>query len=142
MKKIRVGYVFLAGFVASLAFVFTEMVVEGSVQFIFRISEAKMFVEAFDDLPAGTLYHILNLLYLYLICTLIMWIYAAIKPRFRKRVHAALATSAVFWLFVILFFVNYSNMGLYPYRMTLMTIVFNLLEIPAAVIAGSLVYRD
>ena len=142
MKKIRIGYVFLAGFVASLAFMFTEMVVEGSVQFIFRISEAEMFIEAFDDLPSGTLYHMLNLLFLYLVCTLIMWIYAAIRPRFKKRVPAALATSAVFWLFVILFFVNYSNMGLYPYRMTLMTIGFNLVEIPAAVLAGSCVYRD
>lgn len=142
MNKIRMGYVFLAGFVASLTFIFTEMVLEGSVQFIFRFSEAKLFLQAFDRLPSGTLYHILNLLYLYLVCTLIMWIYAAIRPRFKKRLHAALGTSLVFWLFVFLFFGNYSNMGLYPYRLTLLAIGFNLVEIPAAVIGGSLVYRE
>ncbi len=142
MNKIRIGYVFLAGFVASLTFIFTEMVLEGSVQFIFRISETKMFLQAFDRLPSGTLYHILNLLYLYLICTLIMWIYAAIRPRFKGRLQAALGTSLVFWLFVFLFFGNSSNMGLYPYRLTLLAIGFNLVEIPAAVIGGSLVYRD
>ncbi|MDH4271122.1 MAG: hypothetical protein OEW18_04000 [Candidatus Aminicenantes bacterium] len=142
MNKIKMGYVLLAGFVASLAFMFTEMVLEGSVQLIFRISEAEMFRDAFNKLPSGTLYQILNLLYLYLVCTLIMWIYAAIRPRFRKRLHAALVTSMVFWLFVVLFIGNYSNMGLYPYRLTLLAVLFNFVEIPAAVIAGSWVYKE
>ncbi len=142
MKKINLGYVFLAGFVASLAFIFAEMVFEGSVQLVFRINENDLFLEAFDNLPSGTLYHIVNLLYLYLVCVLMMWVFAAIRPRFNNRLNAALGTSLVFWLFLVLFLVNYSNLGLYPYRMSLLSIGFNLLEIPSAVIAGSLVYRD
>lgn len=136
------GYVFLAGFVASLAFMFTEMVLEGSVQLIFRVSEAELFREVFDRLPSGTLYHVINLLYLYLACTLMMSVYAAIRPRFRRRLPAALVTSLVFWLFAVLFVVNYCNMGLYPYRLGLLSMLFNLVEIPAAVIAGSAVYKE
>ena len=142
MKKINIGRVFLSGFVASLAFFFAEAVLEGSVQLAFGLSETELFRKAFGTFPSGTLYHVVTVAYLYLVCVLMMWVYAAIRPRFRSRLHAALATGAVFWLFVVLFVFNYSNIGLYPVRLSLLAMGFNLFEIPAAVIAGSLAYPD
>lgn len=142
MKKINIGRVFLASFVASLAFFFAEIVLEGSVQLIFGISETELMREAFITLPSGTLYHVVTIVYLYLACVLMMWVYAAIRPRFRNHLHAALMTSLIFWLFVVLFVVNFSNIGLYPLKLGVLGMGFNLIEIPAAVIMGSLVYRE
>ncbi|NIO28640.1 MAG: hypothetical protein GTO29_08815 [Candidatus Latescibacteria bacterium] len=142
MKKISIGRVILAGFVASLVFLFVEIVLEGSVQLIFGVSETELMREARMTLPSGTLYYVVTIVYLYMVCTLIMWVYAAIRPRFRSRLHAGLVTGMIFWLFVVLFLVNYSNIGLYPLKLGLLGMGFNLVEIPAAVIVGSLVYKE
>ena len=142
MKKIHLGKVALAALVASLVFLFVEIVLEGGVMFIFGVSEAKMMQEASIPVPSGALYHTLTIVYLYLVCALIMWVYAAIRPRFKDHMRAALAASFVFWLFAFLFVVNYSNVGLYPLKFALLGMGFNLVEIPVAVMAGALVYRE
>ena len=142
MKKIHPGKVALAALVASLVFLFVEIVLEGGVMLIFGVSEAEMMQEASIPVPSGALYHTLTIVYLYLVCALIMWVYAAIRPRFRDHMRAALAASFVFWLFAFLFVVNYSNVGLYPLKFALLGMGFNLVEIPAAVMAGALVYRE
>jgi hypothetical protein len=142
MKKISIGRVALAALIASLAFLFSEIVVEGAVLLIFGISEVELTREANITIPTGILYYTVTIVYLYLVCSLIMWVYAAIRPRFKSHVRAALATSFVFWLFVFLFVVNYSRVGLYPLKLGLLGVAFNLVELPAAVIVGSLVYRE
>jgi hypothetical protein len=142
MKKISIAKVALAALVASLAFLFVEVILEGGVMLIFGVSEAKMMQEASIPIPSGTFFYVLTIVYLYLVCSLIMWVYAAIRPRFKDHLHAALATSFVFWLFAFLFVVNYSNVGLYPLKFALLGMGFNLVEIPAAVMAGALVYRE
>ena len=142
MKKIRIGKVALAALVASLVFLFVELVLEGSVRLIFGISEVEMMREANIPIPSGTIYYVLTILYLYLVCALIMWVYAAIRPRFRDHMGAALAASLVFWLFAFLFVVNYSNVGLYPLKFALLGMGFNLVEIPLATMGGALVYRE
>ena len=136
------GRILLAAFAACLAFLFAEIVLEGSVHLIFRLSETKLFYDTFETLPSGTLYHVVTLVHLYLVCVLMMWVYTAIRPRFRTHLHAALVTSMIFWLFVVLFLINYSNLGLYPLKLGLLGMGFNLVEIPAAVITGSLVYKE
>jgi len=142
MKKISIAKVALAALVASLVFLFVEMILEGGVMLIFGVSEVKMMQEASIPIPSGTLYYVLAIIDLYLVCSLIMWVYAAIRPRFRDHLRAALAASLVFWFFAFLFVVNYSNVGLYPLKFALLGMGFNLVEIPAAVMTGALVYRQ
>jgi glucan phosphoethanolaminetransferase (alkaline phosphatase superfamily) len=142
MKKISIGKVAIAALVASLAFLFVETILEGGVLLVFGVSEAKMMQEASIPHPSGTIYFVLAIVYLYLVCALIMWVYAAIRPRFKNHMGAALAASLVFWLFAFLFVVNYSNIGLYPLKFALLGMGFNLIEIPFAVMAGALVYRE
>lgn len=142
MKKISIGRVALAGLIASLSFLFFEMVVEGAVLLLFGISETELMREASITCPTGTLFYVVTLVYLYLVCSLIMWVYAAIRPRFKSHIRAALATSVVFWVFAFLFVVNYSNVGLYPLKLGLISMGFNLVEMPAGVILGSFVYKE
>ena len=143
MKKINVGRVLLAAFVASLGFIFAEIVLEGSVQLIFGLNEGMMFQEEFGmSIPTGTIYHILNIVFLYMVCVLIMWVYAAIRPRFRNHLQAAVVTGMIFWLFYLLFFFNFSNIGVFPLKLGLLSLGFNLVELPTAIILGSLVYKE
>ena len=142
MKKISIGKIALAALVASLVFLFVETILEGGVMLVFGLSEIKMMKEANIHIPSGTLYYVLAIIYLYLVCALIMWVYAAIRPRFKSHMGAALAASFVFWLFAFLFVVNYSNVGLFPLKFALLGMGFNLVEIPAAVMGGALVYRE
>jgi len=143
MKKINMGRVLLAAFVASLGFIFAEIVLEGSVQLIFGINESELIREVFGMTPpSGTIYHIMNIVFLYIVCVLIMWVYAAIRPRFRNHLYAAFGTSMIFWLFYFLLLVNFSNIGLFPFKLGLLSLGFNLVEIPTAIIIGSLVYKE
>jgi hypothetical protein len=143
MKKIQMGRVFLAAFVASLGFIFAEIVLEGSVQLIFGINESMLFRELFGMTPpSGTIYSIMNIVFLYLLCVLTMWVYAAIRPRFRNHFQAALVASMIFWLFEFLLWVNISNLGLFPLKLGLLSMAFTLVEIPTAIIIGSFVYKE
>lgn len=142
MKKINFGRVMLAGFVAALVFFFVEIVLEGFVYLFFGLCESKIFKEFLGYLPSGTLYHILNIVIFFTICILIMWVYAAIRPRFMSNARAAIVTSLVFWLLVFLFLANFVNVGIFPLKAALLSLGFNLIELPIGILVGSLLYKD
>ena len=141
MKKINLGRLVLAGLVAGFAFIFVEIIVEGSMHFFFKISEAQIYLDAFEMRKSGVLFHILNIGILFAICILIMWVYAALRPRFSSRVKTAIVASLIFWLFGFLFTTNHINLGIFP-PMSFIGLGFNIIELPAAVIAGSAIYRE
>jgi len=142
VKKINLGRVFIAAFVTSLAFLFLETVLEGAVYLITGLSEGDLLKEAYLSVPSGALYYVVTIIYLYSVCCVMMWIYAAIRPRFKTHLSAALATSLVFWLFAFLFVANYSNLGIYPLKLGLLSMGFNIVELPGSLIVGSLVYKE
>ena len=142
MKKIHIGRVLLAAVAASLSFLFVEMILEGTVYLTTGVRETDLFEKVGRNMPTSFLYYAVTIIYLYLVCVLMMWIYAAIRPRFKSHITCALTTSLVFWLFAFLFAVNYSNLGLYPIQLGLLSMGFNAIELPAAILLGSLVYRE
>lgn len=142
MKKINFGRVILAGFAAGLTFLFVEIILEGSVRLIFGICESKMFQEAFNIAPSGILFHILNIGIFFMICILIMWVYAAIRPRFSSNAKAAIVTSLIFWLFAFLFTANHINLGIFPLDLYFLNMGFNLIELPVAILVGSYLYKE
>ncbi len=142
MKKIHLARVLLAALAASLSFLFVETVLEGIVYLTTGLREADLIKNIVGHLPTGILYNAVTIVYLYLVCVLMMWVYAAVRPRFKTHITCALATSLVFWLFAFLFVVNYSNLGLYPLQLGLLSMGFNAIELPAALLLGSLVYKE
>ncbi len=140
MEKINIKRLFLSGFVAGLVFMFVEMILEGFFYLVFGVSESKMYQDAFDAVSKKILFNILNIGILFAICILIMWVYAAIRPRFQTRIKAAFAASSVFWGFAVLFVLNHINLGLFPAG-ALLGMGYNLVELPAAALAGSWVYN-
>jgi len=73
----------------------------------------------------------------------LIWIYAAIRPRFgpgpKTAVIAGLTMWAIAWL---LFGATLFAAGIYPMRLTVTTIVWGLFEAPIAAVAGAWLYRE
>ena len=72
-----------------------------------------------------------------------VWTYAAIRPRFGAGPTTAICAGLLVWALAILYpSAGMIPMGLFPAKLILYAIVWDLVEIPLAVIAGAWVYRE
>ena len=142
MSGINYPRVALAAAVAAVAFVVLEVAIEGLAKLLFGISEMKLWQETFGIVPEGAQFQWINVLVLVGICLLMMWLYAALRARYGAGPRTALITALFLWLFVLLIWANFINLGVFPLKMALLSLVFNLLELPGGVIAGASVYRE
>ena len=83
MKKINVTRIILAGLLASVLFIIIEFVFEGVVNLIFNFNEVDLARKYFPNITiSGVRYQIVNILYLICICTVTIWLYASLCPKF------------------------------------------------------------
>jgi hypothetical protein len=85
--------------------------------------------------------HMLNLLVAFINCTLMIWLYAALRPMFGVGPRNALITSGFALAFILAFMVNNVNLGYVPARLFAMDAINLLLEIPLAMLAGAYIYE-
>jgi len=143
MKKIRIDRVMLGGLITALSFVVIEMVLEGLVHLLFKINERDLLLEAFPHvILSGVRYHIVNIAYLLTFCVFVIWLYAALIPRFGVGSKTALIAALAFYLVALLFMINHLNMGIFPLKSILLSVLFSLIELPAATVIGSRFYRE
>ena len=71
----------------------------------------------------------------------IIWIYALIRPKFDSSIKTVLATSFIFLALVYLVLANLANLGMFPIKLLLFSLVLNLIELPVALWAGATVYE-
>ena len=73
----------------------------------------------------------------------LIWIYAAIRPRFgagpRTAVIAGLTMWAIAWLLIS---ASFYVAGMFPIGMTITTILWGLFEAPVAALAGAWLYQE
>jgi hypothetical protein len=91
---------------------------------------------------SGARYHIVNTVYFLVFCVFAIWVYAAVRPRFGAGARTALMTALGFWFVGLLLAVNFVNLGVFPVKVTLLSVCFNLLELPPAIVAGASIYRE
>ena len=139
MKKLNYPRLFLAALVMAIVFVIAEFIVKGIASVAFGISEEKLLENANLTL-SGFRYHVINILYLYLICCLAMWLYASLLSRYTTPKHSVFATVVFFLMLVLLVATNIVNIGLIPFAAGLASVVFNVLELTPAIIVGASVY--
>jgi hypothetical protein len=142
MGKINIPRVVLGGLVTAAAFIVVEMIVEGAVRLISGFEEGQLLAEAYGVSLGGARFHIVNIGYFIVMCMLIIWVYAAIRPKFGPGPKTALITSAVFLLYFLLLGINLVNLGILPGKIGLISLAFNIVELPIAVLAGAFVYRE
>lgn len=142
MEKINIGSVFFGGVIASIAFLSIELAVEGIVYVVSGYSEGELLREHFGNIRArGSEYIIITLIGLFIFAVASIWIYALLIERFKSWIKTALVVSLVVLCIAYLPIINFVNLGFLPLTVFLMSLVFNLIEIPSAIILGSAVYK-
>ena len=74
-------------------------------------------------------------------CTIMIWLYASLRPMYGVGTKTALIASAFFIAWLISLFVNVANLGLIPARLALLEACFESIELPIAMIVGAGVYE-
>jgi len=142
MGKINYAAVLKGGLLAAVSFIVVEFLLEGAVGLL-GLNEADLFREAYPDIVVGgAVYHVSNVVHLLLLFFLAIWIYAAIRPRFGPGPKSALITSFVMWLMYLLFAMSFVKHGIFPLNLALVSLAFNLVEIPAAILIGARIYQE
>ncbi len=73
----------------------------------------------------------------------IVWLYAAIRPRYGAGPKTALCAGLAVWFFVWLWgFGGTVVMGLYPTKLVLITVIWGLFEVPIAAVVGAWPYKE
>ena len=143
MGKINYLRVLISGMTAAVVFIVTEFFVEGLAGILWGINETSLVLELFpQSLPGGLCFHFLNLLNLLMVCILLIWLYAALRPRFDAGPKTALICAFFFWLTELFFIMNLVNMNIFPWKLGLISLIFNAIELPVAALAGASIYQE
>jgi hypothetical protein len=141
MNRIKVKRLVMAGAVTLLVFIAVEFLVESVIgQALF----GRLLEEWYHTLDAptwGVTNIVLNILIALVNCTILTWLYAALRPMFGVGTKTALITSAFALFFVAAFAANGVNLGLYPLPVALTEWGVQLVELPIAIIAGARFYE-
>ncbi len=141
MGKPRLADIGLAALAAWVAFAVTEFALEGLVLLLFDVSENELMAQTVTVSRSGARYHAVTFAFFFVECLVIMWLYSLIRTRYRPGVRAALVTSVVVTFLAFVAYVNFTNMGAFAVEALALSLGFNLVEMPVAVLAGAGVYE-
>jgi hypothetical protein len=138
MSKINLGRVILGGLVAGLIVNLLEFVLHEKV-----IKAAEMAAMTAIGKGGSTGQVWVWLVYGFAYGIVAVWIYAAIQPRFGAGAATAVRAAVIAWfLNTLLSGVALVNLGIYGANVTVITVLWGLVETVIAVIAGGRLYRD
>lgn len=139
MGNINLARVLLGGLVAGLIINIGEFVLNGMV----LAAQWTAFREQFGlgQLSAGQLTAGAIITFLYGI--VLIWIYAAIRPRFGPGPRTAVIAGLTFWMIAyVLFTASLWAGGVLSTNLAVVSIVWGIFEAPIAAIAGAWFYRE
>lgn len=139
MGKINMGRVILGGLLAGVVINFGEF----ALNMWILGGQWEEAMKALNRPPIGNESAVFFVLLCFGLGILGVWTYAAIRPRFGAGVTTAICAGLLVWALAVLYpSAGMVPMGLFPARLILYAIVWDLVEIPVAVIAGSWIYRE
>lgn len=142
MNEINIKRMFLAGLAMLVVWVVVEILVEQVfARFLFGIPSQQMWLEVIDLREWSAQTYWVNSFIALVNCTLMIWLYASLRPMYGVGTKTALITSAfgVIWVFSL--FINLTNLGLFPLKLGLIEATFEAIEFPIAMIAGAAIYE-
>jgi hypothetical protein len=142
MNEIRVRRLVLAGFVTFIVWIAAEIVIEqviGRALFGNLIERQWLAMTRVGDWTAAN--HVLNIVIALVNTTLMIWLYASLRPMYGVGVRTALITSIFGIVIGFSLAVNGINLGLFPAQAVLVEAVYEAFEYPIALIAGASVYE-
>lgn len=142
MNEIRIKRMFLAGLAMFFMWVAMEILLEGVIaDLLFGKSSFEMLAEEVDFREPGALNFWVNIVIAVLNCTLLIWLYASLRPMYGVGTRTALITSAFGVILGFSLFINFINLGLLPLKVGLIEAVFESIEFPIAMLVGAGVYE-
>ena len=142
MNEIKVPRMLLAGVAMFVVWIVVEILVEHVLaQVVFGQTSGEMWLEAIEmPLLSGPNY-LLNSFIALFNCTIMIWLYASLRPMYGVGTKTALIASAFFIAWLVSLFVNVANLGLIPARLALLEACFESIELTIAMIVGAGVYE-
>lgn len=142
MNEIRTKRMLLAGLAMFLMWSAVEFLVEHVVaRILFAQTSLEMWHPTIDLGNWSALNFVVNIAIALLSCTILIWLYASLRPMYGVGTRTALITSAFGVSFLLSLFINFINLGLLPARIGLIEAVFVAIEFPIAMIVGAGVYE-
>ena len=142
MNEINVKRMFLAGLGMLIVWVLVELLVEQVfAQFIFGQTAQAMWQEVIEVSPDRAPNFWINNFIALLNCTLLIWLYASLRPMYGVGTRTALITSLFGIIMGTALFINMINLGIFPLKIALLEALFEAIEFPIAMIAGATVYE-
>ena len=143
MNKVKITQLLLAGIATFFIWVVTEILVEqvlGNMIFGNHIQVSWYYS---TNIPHWSISNnIINILIALINCTVLIWLYASLRPMFGVGTKTALITSAFGIIFGLSMSINGINLGLFPLQIGLLESAYEAIEFPVAMIAGAFIYES
>jgi hypothetical protein len=139
MSSINVGRVLLGGLVAGLVLNIGEFLLNG----VFLAKEMEEDFKRLNIPQPGPNFFITATVITFILGIVMIYLYAAIRPRFGPGVKTAICAGLLVWFFVYVYIgVLYSALGMVSIGPTIKGIVWGVFEYALAAIAGAWVYKE
>lgn len=139
MERINWGRVILGGLVAGVILGIGEFVLH---EFLFGARMEAALSEMGLAEPGGSDMGIFTGMTL-LLGVLLVWLYAAIRPRFGPGARTAIVAGLFVWVILYAFWFAYNlAWDLFPRDLMLISTVWGLFALPVATLAGAWLYRE
>jgi hypothetical protein len=142
MNRIRLNRLLIAGLATFLAFIALELLWEGLIASLI-LGDVMEVLISYPNLSHWTWRNqVVNIAIALGNCFMLIWLYASLRPMFGVGPRTALIASSFMFVFIFAFGLNYTNLGLFPLRLTLLDALNLIIELPLALIAGAHVYES
>lgn len=140
MGKINLGRVLLGGLLAGVVLNVLEFVLNGPILGDrWEVAMEALGVAA----PEGAGMMIAYVVWNFVLGIALVWLYAAVRPRFGPGPKtAAIAGLAVWFLVWFLGFGGFAISGMFPTSLIVITLIWGFFEVPIATVAGAWLYQE
>jgi hypothetical protein len=143
MNEIRVRRMFLAALAMFVVWIAVEILVEHVLsRLLFGETSAQMWLQVIDISRWSAMNSAVNVVLAIANCSILIWLYASLRPMYGVGARTALIASAFGIAWVLSIFVTLMNLGLIPLRLGLIEAAFEAVEFPIAMLVGAGVYED
>lgn len=140
MGKIDLGRVVLGGLLAGLVLTALEFVLNGLIL-------ADQWAAAMESLnrsaPEGAGTMVFYVVWNFVLGIALVWLYAAIRPRFGPGPRTAVVAGLAVWFF--LWFLGFGGTvigGMFPTSLVAITLIWEIFQVPIATVAGAWLYQE
>ena len=142
MNKINIKRMLLAGLAMFVMWIAIEILLEGVIaDLVFGKNTVEMLAEHIEFREWSAANYWINMIIPVINCTLMIWLYASLRPMYGVGTRTALITSVFGVILGFSLFVNFINLGLLPVKAGLIEAFFEAVEFPIAMLVGAGIYE-